>query len=285
VAGPAPFSYAFASAAAAETIQELRLVASVSHRGEAGRAREGILRRFLSRIAPPALGLEPGFVIDGQGNVSGQIDLVLYRTEYYPVLEVGGVKHFLVEAVVAVFEVKASTDSAVKLTDALEQIETVKVLDRTGGGTNYGLEPIGAKVDPDAFHWQVFGAVLSERSLSVQSALDVVETFYESRPRRYWPNLVVTASEYSIRYQSPGGVPGEDAGIAEGIMATAGEGSPPLADVAVALANIVRVAVPIDFNPSNYFPSTTAVIAQRSFPDVRFPDRRHENSALGRPFE
>lgn len=211
MAGPAPFSYAFASAAAAETIQELHLVASVSHRGEAGRAREGILRRFLSRLVPPAFGLEPGFVIDGHGDVSGQIDLVLYRTGYYPILEVGGVKHFPVEGVIAVFEIKASTDSAGKLTQALEQIETVKVLDRTGGGSNYSLEPMGGTIDPDDFRWQVFGAVLSERSLSALSALEVVETFCESRPRCYWPNLVVTANEYSIRYQSPGGVPGEDA--------------------------------------------------------------------------
>lgn len=281
MAGPAPFSYAFASAAAAETIQELHLVASVSHRGEAGRAREGILRRFLSRIVPPALGLEPGFVIDGHGNVSGQIDLVLYRTGYYPILEVGGVKHFPVEGVIAVFEIKASTDSAGKLTQALEQIETVKVLDRTGGGTNYGLEPMGRRIDPDDFRCQVFGAVLSERSLSPLSAVQVVETFCEERARRYWPNLVVTAREYSIRYQSPGGSPGEDAGIAEGIFVTAGEYAPPLADVAVALANIVRVSVPIDFKPSNYFPSSEAVIEYRSLPDARFPGRRHEDGPLG----
>jgi hypothetical protein len=275
-----PFSYAYADAAATETLVELQLVAKVSHKGEAGRAREGILRRFITRIAPPSLGLEPGFVIDGRGGVSGQVDLVLYRTDYYPVLEVGGVKHFPVESVIAVFEIKASTDSKAKLTDALEQIESVKSLDRTGRGTNYALDPMGVPVQPDAFQFQVFGAVLSERSMQASSALTAIEKFCKSRPRRNWPNLVVAAADYSVRYESPDGSPGEDPAIALGLMAAQGEQGPPLSDVAVALANIVRVAVPIDFNPSNYFPSSPAVVAHRPLPDDRFPGRQENTVSL-----
>lgn len=166
--------YAYARAVAQESIQELRLVQSIAHRGEAGRAREGVLRRFLGRLCPPSLGLDTGFVIDGSGRVSGQVDLVLFRTDYYPVFEIGGVKHFPVESVVAVFEVKAVVDSASKLLDALEQIESVKSLDRTGRGSNYARQPLGARIDPDVFYCQAFGAVLAERSLATDSAADVV---------------------------------------------------------------------------------------------------------------
>ncbi len=91
----------------------------------------------LSSRVDRSQGVRPtGFVIDGSGSVSGQVDLVLYRNDYYPIFEIGGVKHFPVESVVAVFEIKASTDSKNKLQGALDQIESVKALDRTGGGTN-----------------------------------------------------------------------------------------------------------------------------------------------------
>lgn len=276
-------SYTYARAVATESLQELELVRSIAHRGEAGRAREGVLRRFLGRLCPPGLGLDTGFVIDGTGDVSGQIDLVLYRTTYYPVLEIGGVKHFPVESVIAVFEIKAIVDSEAKLVDALEQIESVKLLDRTGAGTNYALQPMGMKVDPDVFYFQVFGAVLAERSLQVESAVEAVERFCGDRPRRLWPNMVVAAADYSIRYVAPNKSPTEDATIAVGIDASGpAEGAvPPLADVAVALANIVRVSAPLDYSPSRYLPCSMNHLVQRTLDDDQFPGRREAGLSHG----
>jgi hypothetical protein len=63
-----------------------------------------------------------GFVVDALGGKSKQIDVVVYRTDYAPVFEIGRVKHFLVESVVAVLEVKAAIDSQADLTRALENI-------------------------------------------------------------------------------------------------------------------------------------------------------------------
>lgn len=276
-------SYTYAMAVAKESVQELELVRSIAHHGEAGRAREGVLRRFLQRLCPPGLGVDTGFVIDGAGDVSGQVDLVLYRPHYYPVLEIGGVKHFPVESVIAVFEIKATMDSDAKLLGALGQIESVKLLDRTGGGSNYTLQPMGRKVDPDVFYCQVFGAVLAERSLLAESAVEAVETFCEGRSRRLWPNMVVAATDYSIRYIAPNKSPTEDATIAVGIAASgpAQDAVPPLADVAVALANIVRVSAPVDYSPSRYFPCSMNHLVQRPLNDDRFPGRKEAGSSLG----
>ena len=50
-------------------------------------------------MLPAELGIDTGFVIDAAGGVSKQIDIVIYRTSYHPVFEIGGVKYFLVESV------------------------------------------------------------------------------------------------------------------------------------------------------------------------------------------
>jgi methionine synthase I (cobalamin-dependent) len=63
--------------------------------------------------------------------------VVVYRTDYAPVFESGGVKHFLVESVVAVLEVKAAIKSKARLTEALDNVaSSVKALDRTNRGRN-----------------------------------------------------------------------------------------------------------------------------------------------------
>lgn len=273
--------FVFARAVAQECLQELDLVQSIGHPGEAGRAREGVLRRFLRRLCPPGMGLDTGFVIDGSGSVSGQVDLVLYRNDYYPIFEIGGIKHFPVESVVAVFEIKASTDSENKLRSALRQIESVKALDRTGGGTNYALQvaPTGPgrkAIDPDVFQCQVFGVVLAERSVAVGAAASVVENYCETHPRRLWPNMVVGVRDYTVHYKAADdGDSTEDPMHAVAVLASGplDEGTPPLADVAIALANILRVSVRSDYRPSNYFPSTNNHLVERPLEDDRFPGR------------
>ncbi len=287
VSGANRLPHAFARAVARECLQELDLVQSIGHPGESGRAREGVLRRFLRRLCPPGMGLDTGFVIDGTGSISGQVDLVLYRNDYYPIFEIGGVKHFPVESVVAVFEIKASTDSESKLQGALRQIESVKALDRTGRGTNYALGVARGGpprlIDPDVFQCQVFGVVLAERSVAVEAAAGVVENYCEAHPRRFWPNMVVAVRDYAVRYKAPDGDDSsEDPMHAVAVLASGSldEGTPPLADVAVALANIVRVSVRSDYSPSNYFPDSKNYLVERTLEDDRFPGRRDSGPPL-----
>src|SRR5688572_19697791 len=94
-----------------EVMLQLVLTNRIHHSGENGRAREDIIRRFLRRFVPAGLGIDTGFVVDSTGGISRQIDIVIYRDNYHPVLEIGGLKHFLVESVVAVIENKAAITS------------------------------------------------------------------------------------------------------------------------------------------------------------------------------
>lgn len=255
-------SLSYARAVAADTTQQLQAVGLVSHRGEGGRAREEILRTYLRRILPSGLGVSTGFVVDGVGGTSRQVDVIVHRRHYHPVFTIGGVEHHMIESVIAVFEIKARLESRVQLQDTLANVQTVKALDRTGGGSNYALPfqpPRGKLIDPDVYPCQVFGGVITEVSPSLDLSLAVLQAHLHGRPRREWPNIFVALDKSAIRYREPGGRISEDPMHATSIAASnpnAEDSEPPLVDLSIALANITRVSVTVDYNPSNYFRSS-----------------------------
>lgn len=110
--------------------------------------------------------------------------------------------------------------------------------------TNYALQvaPTGPgrkPIDADVFQCQVFGVVLAERSVAVGAAASVVENYWEAHPRRLWPNMVVAVRDYTVHYTAADdGDSTEDPMHAVAVLASGplDEGTPPLADVAIALA-------------------------------------------------
>ena len=64
-----------------EVRNQLELASAISHPGESGRARENVIAAFLRKLVPKSFGIDTGFVIDSQGQVSRQVDIVLYRTD------------------------------------------------------------------------------------------------------------------------------------------------------------------------------------------------------------
>lgn len=62
-------------------------------------------------------------MIDAAGGISNQIDIVIYRDDYHSTFEIGEIKHFMVESVVAVIENKASMASSAALRQAFDNIK------------------------------------------------------------------------------------------------------------------------------------------------------------------
>jgi hypothetical protein len=245
-----------------EVLNDLALTKAISHPGESGRAREHILTSFLKRLLPSDFGISSGFVIDGTGQISRQIDVVIYRTNYHPVIVIGGVSHFLVESVAAVFEVKATISDRATLTHALANIESVKRLDRTGGGHNYIL-PGGRPVDPDEFQFQIFGAVVTEESLATTTLGETIANFLAAHSRRSWPNIYVDVNRLTFGYRKSQGGVGAVPQTAEALVVWEGERTwPPLVELAFEVVNFLRVTPLIDFNPVNYFGSGDAGVLQ-----------------------
>jgi hypothetical protein len=206
-----------------------------------------------------------GFVVDALGGKSKQIDVVVYRTDYAPVFEIGRVKHFLVESVVAVLEVKAAIDSQADLTRALENIASVKALDRTNRGRNELvaeriLTPMAA--DREDHYSQVFGAIVTEKSLVENFSKDLL-AWLNAHPRRQWPNICVDVRRLVAFYQfppegdePPGPKVGGEAMRAEQLVIS--EPAPtnlaPLVLLGYELINWFRVIPTIEFAPSDYLP-------------------------------
>jgi hypothetical protein len=255
-------------ALARETLERLRLAQLIEHPGESGRAREQILTAFIEQLIPSSFGVSTGFVVDAVGGKSRQLDVVVYRTDYAPVFEIGGVKHFLVESVVAVVQVKAGITSTAELEAALENIRSVKALDRTNRNRNYRLigdmrlldDPWGGKADPEEFYHQVFGAIVTERSLSQDTFVDRYLAWLRAHPRREWPNLYVDANDFVAGYLSPMPPPlvGERLSIVPAearqltIFRPKEEGEAPLLELGFEFVNWFRMVPKIDFLPTDY---------------------------------
>lgn len=241
-----------------EVLNELELTKSIAHPGESGRAREQVLTAFLARLVPDEFGVSTGFVIDGRGQISRQVDVVIYRKSYHPVIVIGGINHFLVESVAAALEIKASIRDTATLLKALENIESVKALDRTGYGENYVL-PYGHSVDPDEFQFQVFGAVVTEESLNTDTLLSTIAEWITSHPRNLWPNLYVDVRRLSIGYRPATGGMGAVPATADALVVWEGARIwPPLVELAFEIANFLRVTPLIDYSPVRYFGSGSA---------------------------
>jgi hypothetical protein len=97
------------------------------HSGTAGGAREYFVENFLNNIYPEKFVFGDGEIIDSDGRVSDQADVVIYD-EQLPVLEYGSSKHFLSAGVMAHIEVK--TDLSSQLDSSLSKVDSVKRLNR-----------------------------------------------------------------------------------------------------------------------------------------------------------
>jgi hypothetical protein len=174
----------------------------VTHPGELGTGREEIIRSFLRAYLPKRFEIESGFVFDVHGNVSQQQDIVIANAMVCPRFETpGGVRYYPCECVVAVGQVKSSLTATSKLVDALDNLRSVKDLDRSAKGTS--VDPIyGEPIDPESNHLhQVFSFLfIIGRTLSPES----VQSFMLEHVQRYdahqWPNVIFSLDKFLLTF-------------------------------------------------------------------------------------
>lgn len=96
------------------------------HAGEFGTYREKILRDFLRLAVPARLDLGTGFLINAVGNISTQVDIVVYDNSAVPRVESTEHQRFFpVEGVCAIGEVKSRLTKAT-LRDAMNKLARAK---------------------------------------------------------------------------------------------------------------------------------------------------------------
>ena len=180
----------------------------VPHGGEKGEAREEVLRAFLTRHLPRRVGVSKGFVFDRSGDVSRQIDLVVYDRLFSPRFEVAGGKRFFpAEAVVCVGEVKSTLGSKRDLADGLAKVLSVKQLNRGAKGENIAV-PSGSPMDQRSNHLdQIFGFVFGVHSeVTPDFVRDILAESISEEERHLWPNLVFALDRFVVTFACEHGI-------------------------------------------------------------------------------
>lgn len=115
-----------------EMIAKLRNTrANVKHPTSKGNVTESSWRRLLENYLPKRYAVESAFVIDSNGNISEQIDLVIFDRHFSPFLfHEDGAIYIPAESVYAVFEIKQEATIA-NLLYAAKKAESVRKLTRT----------------------------------------------------------------------------------------------------------------------------------------------------------
>jgi len=84
-----------------------------------GKAREAFVSEVLRRFLPQALHVGSGQILDGLGQLSRQVDVLIYRHDMPLLSSLADTNLYFVEGVVSTIEVKSRLDSE-KLWEALD---------------------------------------------------------------------------------------------------------------------------------------------------------------------
>ncbi len=118
------FKHSFAAAARQAFVDPS--TGKLFHPGEFGTYREGILRDFLRLCVPARLEIGTGFLINSGGQISTQLDVVVYDRTAIPRIESNEHQRFFpVEGVCAIGEVKSRLSKA-GLREALNKLARAK---------------------------------------------------------------------------------------------------------------------------------------------------------------
>lgn len=122
----------------------------IGHPGSKGDSLENVWIDWLRMYLPNRYSVDKAFVIDSNGELSDQIDLVIYDQQYTPfVFNQNGIKYIPAEGVYAVFEVKPDINGYVKedsyVQYAGKKIESVRRLERTTVGIINAGQPVPAR--------------------------------------------------------------------------------------------------------------------------------------------
>ncbi len=180
----------------------------VSHPGELGTGREEVIREFLRQHLPKRFGVSTGFVFDAHGKVSRQIDVIIYDAYSCPAFEAAGGKMFFpCESVVAVGEVKSQLTSTKKVSEAFDNLRSVKELDRSAGHQNISIKD-SHLIDQNHNHLdQIFTfLIVTDKCVIAKSMRESLFYYNRDHPRCQWLNLCYHFDQYLITYCCEAGV-------------------------------------------------------------------------------
>ena len=175
------------------------------HNHEKGMRREEVLLEFLRRHLPPRYGLARGEIMDSEGGLSRQCDVVVYDALHSPMVQRSEASRlFPAECVYAVIEVKPALYRG-DLSRGAENIRAAKALDRSAIVAHHGGHRLchGPRANPP-----IFGAIFSLKSGPAKELIvPTLDKLHATLPRAQWVDCVCVAGDTLVYHFDiePGG--------------------------------------------------------------------------------
>ena len=163
------------------SIEQIRQ--SIPHSGEVGDLIERVFRRQLLDLLPEKVGVSNGFVVDSQGGVSRQMDIILYDRLNTPrIFSSKGAQMFPVESTYACGEIKTNMNSN-QLRDSFDKCLSYKRLTRKAyySPSNPILQRTYSLFGCNFEHWQSIFFCIAAHSVSANTLLSTFKENVETR--------------------------------------------------------------------------------------------------------
>jgi hypothetical protein len=176
------------------------------HPGEFGEYREAIVRDFLRIFIPSRYSFGSGFIINTNGMISNQCDLVIYDQQSTPLMQ--SLNHqifYPIETVVAVGEIKSSIESRGKFADTITKISKIKEI-REGINGALFIRP-EREGDYDPIHFpsdQVFTFIICNKlgfEINIHDG-HCVNLYSENMNPRHKPNIIFSIMDGILIYHN-----------------------------------------------------------------------------------
>ncbi len=180
-----------------QMLAQLNAQEFISHPGTKGDVTENNWLDWMRKYLPKRYCVDKAFVIDSDGNISEQIDIVIYDKQYSPIVfEQNGAVYVTAESVYAVFEVKQELNKQY-IEYAGKKIASVRSLRRTSVPITYstGVKP------PKPLH-KIIGGMLTTRTSWVSPINDVLKEHLTALQIDNRIDLIccLTESSYCVEY-------------------------------------------------------------------------------------
>lgn len=193
------FSYSKTSKEIFYDEQQRKLI----HPGEFGVYREFICRDFLRTIIPMRLDLGNGFIITDRGNVSNQIDIIIYDKNNTPLIENSEHQRFFpVETVVGLVEVKSDL-SKNEFKVALNKLAMNKKLKEEMSNPTPIKRDIIGRYDPINYAYDNIFSILicNKLDFDISNLSNEIDSYYEMDIlQRQKHNLVLSIEDGLLAY-------------------------------------------------------------------------------------
>lgn len=180
-----------------QMIAKLKAQEFISHPGTKGDITENNWLSWMKEFLPKRYEADKAFVIDSDGHVSDQIDIVIYDKQYSPIVfNQDGALYVMSESVYAVFEVKQEINKE-NIEYAGKKIASVRDLRRTSAPIVYSTGTKPAK----PLH-KIIGGILTTRTQWTNPIDNLVKKHLASLSLNEQIDLVccLKDSSYSVEY-------------------------------------------------------------------------------------